>query len=54
MLNPSISNINEPDSTTLMFEPGAKVGDLNKYVNQTPWSNSNFSQYDWYICEMNS
>ena len=32
MLSPSISSRSEADTSTAMFEPGLKVGDVNKYM----------------------
>jgi hypothetical protein len=55
MLTPSISNINEVNSQSVMFEGGAKVGDYGKYINTIPYTgNSVFNTNDWFIIEMNS
>lgn len=55
MLIPSVSSVNEVDSTTTMFQLGAKVGDYGKYINVLPYtSGSAFLTDDWYIIEMNS
>jgi len=40
MLDASISTPTNSDTTSQMFEPGAKVGDLNKYVNHIPYNAS--------------
>ena len=36
MLSPSVSSRNEYNTSTIMFEPGAKVGDTGKYINTIP------------------
>jgi hypothetical protein len=43
MLSPSVNSISEGDSSSAMFEPGAKVGDSDKYINGVPYSGSTFS-----------
>ena len=54
MLNPSVTLRSESDSTTTMFQPGSKVGDLAKYINKTPYTGSgSFATGDWYIIDMN-
>jgi hypothetical protein len=40
MLDASISTLTNSDTTSQMFEPGANVGDLNKYVNHIPYNAS--------------
>lgn len=53
MLNPSISSRSEPDTSTMMFEPGSKVGDTNKYFKNIPYNaSSGYSSGDWYIVDM--
>lgn len=55
MLTPSVSSVNEVDSTTTMFQLGVKVGDYGKYINVLPYTSSSaFLTDDWYIIEMNS
>ena len=55
MLDASISTSTNADKTSQMFEPGAKVGDANKYVNHIPYnSGSGYSENDWFIVVMNS
>lgn len=55
MLTPSVSSVNEVDSTTTMFQLGSKVGDYGKYINVLPYTASSaFLTDDWYIIEMNS
>lgn len=54
MLTPSITNRNEPDSTTVMFGPGSKVGDYGKFINVNPYTGGTFTTGDWYIVEMNN
>ena len=50
MLTPSITNRNEVDSTTVMFQPGSRVGDYGKYFNVMPYTGAGtFSPGDWYI-----
>ena len=43
MRSASITNRNEVDSSTLMFQPGSTIGDTNRYMNITPYSASSFS-----------
>ncbi len=40
MLDGSISSFTNADKTSQMFEPGARVGDLNKYINHIPYTGS--------------
>ena len=56
MLTASVTSRSESDSTTTMFQPGSKVGDLNKYINKTPYTGNGggFSTGDWYIVDMSS
>ena len=54
MLSASTTNRNEPDTTTVMFEPGSKVGDNGQYINTIPYTGSgSFSTGDWFILDMN-
>lgn len=56
MLSPSISSRNEPDTTSVMFEPGSRIGDNGKYINNIPYTVSHsglFHTNDWYIVDMN-
>ena len=56
MLSASITSRSESDSTSVMFEPGSKVGDNGKYINTIPYTVSNsgvFSTGDWFILDMN-
>ena len=43
MRSASITNRNEVDSSTIMFQPGSNIGDTNIYMNITPYSASSFS-----------
>jgi len=43
MRTASITNRNEDNSSTLMFQPGSTIGDTNRYMNITPYSASAFS-----------
>jgi hypothetical protein len=52
MRNPSISLSSELDSSTSMFQPGAKVGDLDKYLTITPYTPSTFNSGDWFILDL--
>ena len=53
MLNAGVVSRSEPDSTTIMFEPNSKVGDMGKYIKNEPYTASaTFSQGDWYIVDM--
>ncbi len=56
MLSPSVTSRNEFNTSTSMFEPGAKVGDMGKYIKNTPYTvvGSGFSQGDWYIVDMST
>lgn len=55
MLSPSVTARTETDSTTTMFEPGARVGDYGKYINSIPYTGAgSFSAGDWYIVNMHS
>ena len=53
MLSPSISSRSEADASTVMFEPGSKVGDQNKYMKNIPYTTTGaWSRGDWYIIDM--
>ena len=54
MLSPSVSSRNEYNTSTIMFEPGAKVGDTGKYINNIPYTTGSFSEEDWYIVDMST
>ncbi len=43
MLDSSISTPTAADKTSQMFEAGAKVGDLNKFINHIPLTMSGAS-----------
>lgn len=53
MLDASISTSTNADKTSQMFEPGAKVGDANKYINHIPYTGT-YLENDWFIVVMNS
>lgn len=55
MLSASTSSRSETNSNTTMFQPGTKVGDTGKYINNIPYTASGgFSSGDWYVVDMNS
>ena len=35
-----------------MFEPGSRIGDVNKFFKTIPHSGSGFSEGDWFIVDM--
>ena len=54
MLSASITSRNEVDTSTVMFEPGTRVGDYGKYINSVPYTVGGFATDDWYIVDLNS
>ena len=39
----------------MMFQPGAKVGDMGKYINTIPYTGgTGFSEGDWFIVDMST
>lgn len=52
MRTPSITLASETNSASTMFEPGAKVGDTDKYFIVTPYTPGTFSSGDWFIVDM--
>ena len=53
MLSPSVSSRSEADTSTVMFEPGSRVGDMNKYMKNIPYTTTGaWSPGDWYIIDM--
>lgn len=54
MLTSGITYRSEVDSTTVMFEPGSRVGDEDHYFLAIPYSATSFSQGDWFVIDMNT
>ena len=52
MVPSAISNINEQNSNSAFFQPGAYVGMPNQYFNITPYTASTFSNNDWWIVDL--
>ena len=52
MVSSSITPRNELNSSSLFFQPGAKVGMPNQYFNISPYTAATFVENDWWILDL--
>ena len=52
MVSKSITNRNEPDSSTRLFQSGSSVGAVDQFMFMTPYTGYTFAKNDWWIVDL--